>query len=177
VERVGRRRRVFLPLFGLTLVVGAVLGWVDRPLRTDAAPNGIVSFEVAGDVTTARSMLDSWNESARTFAAFSLGFDYLFLVVYSTTIALGCLWAGEVFRGVVPSLAALARPLAWGQWLAALLDAVENAALTTLVLGTPAEPWPAIAWWCATPKFVLVGAGIAYALAAVGVRAVRTSEV
>ena len=31
---------------------------LDQPLRTAAAPHGIVSFELAGDVPTAQAILD-----------------------------------------------------------------------------------------------------------------------
>lgn len=170
---VGRRRRAFVPLFALTLVLMAALGSVDRPLRTAAVPHGIVSFEVAGDPATAARMIDSWDPHARLFAAFSLGLDYLFMVAYSTTTALGCLWAAGVFRRAAPGLAGLGPGLAWGQWLAAALDAGENVALTVMLLGRVAEPWPAVAWWCAVSKFVLIAAGLLYALAAAVVRLAR----
>jgi hypothetical protein len=171
--RVGRRRRAFLPLLALTALLGAVLGWVDRPLRTRAAPGGIVSFEVAGDAASARRMVDSWAGAGHAWAAFSLGIDYLFLVVYSTTLALGCLWAAGVLATLSPGLGALGVPLAWGQWAAAALDAIENAALTVVLLGDAGDPWPAVAWWSAVPKFVLLTAGLLYVLAAAGVRLAR----
>ena len=103
----GKRRRFFLPLLALTLGLAAVLGRVDRPLRTSASPSGIVSFEVAGDVATAQRIVGAWDEAARRYAAFSLGIDYLFMVAYSTTLALACLWAAGVIAGVSPGLAAL----------------------------------------------------------------------
>ena len=104
------------------------------------------------------------------FAGFSLGLDYLFMVAYSTTIALGCLWAADAFRARLPGLAAAGPWLAWGQWVAGLCDAVENVALTVMLLGGVADPWPGLAWWCATPKFVLIVAGLLYSLGAVAVR-------
>jgi hypothetical protein len=168
---VGRRRRFFVPLLALTL--GLMLGVmmpVDRPLRTPASPNGIVSFEVAGDAATAQRMIDAWDERARRHAAFSLGVDYLFMVSYSTTIALGCVWAAGVLGRRVAALATAGVLLAWGQWLAALLDGGENAALTTMLLDHVRDPWPAVAWWCAVLKFALIVAGILYALVAVGAR-------
>ena len=167
---VGRRRYVFLPLLALTLAVLAALGEIDKPLRTAAVPWGIISFEVAGDVARARAMIASWTGTAPLYAALSLGVDYLFMVAYSTTIALGCLWAAGVLGS---GFGALARPLAWGQWVAAVLDAVENWALARMLLGDVADPWPQVAWWCAVPKFVLVYAGILYALAAAVVRLAR----
>ena len=170
---VGRRRWAFLPLLALTFVLGGVLVYVDGPLQTAAAPRGILSYEVAGSVEVARRMLDSWAGQATAYAGFSLGIDYLYMPAYSTTLALGCLWAAGVLGGVSVRLASLGVALAWGQWLAALLDAKENVALTLMLFGGAREPWPWIAWWCAVPKFVLISAGMLYALAAVAVRAVR----
>jgi hypothetical protein len=164
--RPGRRARVFVPLLGLTAVLAVALGAIDRPLRTAASPLGIVSFEVAGDVATARAMVEAWDGQARVLAALSLGLDYLFLVAYSTTTALACLWAAGVYRARGWALAAAGAPLAWGQWVAALLDGIENAALIAVLLGPVAAPWPAVAWWAAVPKFVLLTAGIGYALGA-----------
>ena len=53
--------------------------------------------------------------------------------------------------------------LAWGQWLAALLDALENVALLRMLRGPETHPWPRVARWSAIPKFALVAAGALYA--------------
>jgi hypothetical protein len=55
--------------------------------------------------------------------------------------------------------------LAFGLGLAALLDALENYALTTMLFGVVSEPWPAVARWCATGKFALIIAGLVYIVA------------
>jgi hypothetical protein len=159
-----KRRWLFLPLLVLTLAVMAVLNGVDRPLVTEAAPRGIVSFELAGDVSSARAILDSWDARARAHAGFSLGFDFVFLILYSTTIACACAWGarglGEVWRPLAP----VGPLLAWGQWLAGLLDAVENTALWVILADGPSVPWPRLAWWCAAIKFTLVALGLLCAL-------------
>ena len=170
----GRRRRFFVPLLVLTLsLMLGVMAPVDVPLRTSASPNGIVSYEVAGDAASARRMIEAWDERARRYAAFSLGVDYLFMAAYSTTIALACVWAAGVLGRRSVALASAGVALAWGQWLAAGCDATENAALTTMLLGAVRDPWPAVAWWSAVTKFALIVAGILYTLAAVGVRLAR----
>jgi hypothetical protein len=69
--------------------MSAVFRVLDVPLRTDAAPDGIVSFELAGTIGRAGEILASWGtlselgglsifQPARTDLAFSLGLDYLF---------------------------------------------------------------------------------------------------
>ena len=45
-----KRKPLFLSLLALTLILFAVFRALDAPLRTPAAPNGIVSYELAGDI-------------------------------------------------------------------------------------------------------------------------------
>jgi hypothetical protein len=155
--------RVFVLLLILTLIVMTVLYVTGLPLNTAAAPQGIVSYEFAGSVEQARAMLDSW-ANARAQAGFNLGFDFVYMLLYSTTIAVACGWAGRVLRDRRWPLGALASWLAPGQWLAALFDATENVALTVLLFGTLSEPWPQVAAACATIKFALIIAGLVFAL-------------
>jgi hypothetical protein len=93
--------KTFFHIFNLlTLVLFAVFRALDQSLQTDAAPNGIISFELAGNALTARSIPDSWKEIsmllsatgepdpdfvnvAYSIAAFGLGLDYLFMPVYA----------------------------------------------------------------------------------------------
>src|ERR1051326_2408444 len=89
----GRRRHVFLPLLILTLLVWADVTYWEGWLYTSAAPRGIVSSELAGDPVVADQILKSWNQDATKEACFNLGLDYLFLVLYSTTLAFACVWA------------------------------------------------------------------------------------
>jgi hypothetical protein len=159
---VGTRRRVFVPFLLMTLGGMGVMGWLDRPITNPDVPLGSVSFELAGTADAARRMVDSWDGTARLWAAFGLGFDYLFLLLYSTTIALGCLWAAARHAARGSALEQIGVPLAWGQWLAGGLDAIENAALTRMLITGVADPWPAVAWWAAVPKFVLVVMGLVY---------------
>ena len=67
-----RRRLLFIFLF-LTILLFAVFRVLDQPLRTPAAPNGIVSFELAGTPAQAEAMLSSWSQEGKFFAAFGLG--------------------------------------------------------------------------------------------------------
>ena len=131
------------------------------------APNGIDSFEFAGSMEYADKVIRSWDEAVRILAAFSIGLDFLFLILYSTTIGLACLWSGEMLAARQWTLAALGEPLAWGQWFAALLDIVENIALmavlvTSVQAGQIHELVPRIAQICAGIKFGLVFLGLTY---------------
>ncbi len=160
-----RRSAVFVALLLATLLIMVVFQATSSEMSTSAAPQGIVSFELAGTVAKAQAIIDSWNSLARQQAAFGLGLDYLYMPLYSTTIALACVWVADALHRRSPGGSGLGILLAWGLWLAALLDAMENAALLRMLFGSVVEPWPQMAFWCAALKFALILAGIAYALA------------
>ena len=82
--------RFFWPLLGLTILLMFVMGVTGSPLTTEAAPYGVVSFELAGSVENAQNIMNSWDADAELRAAFGLGLDYLFMVSYASTIAFGC---------------------------------------------------------------------------------------
>jgi hypothetical protein len=54
--------------------------------------------------------------------------------------------------------------LAWAQFLAALLDAIENLALIHLLLNSSRSWLPCLARGCAIVKFSIVGAGLIFIL-------------
>lgn len=151
----------------LSLVLLIALRILDAPLRTTFAPRGIVSFELAKDADASRQILDSWNAEAKMHAALSLGLDYLFLIVYAVFISLACVQVGQSLRHRSPLLARLGEILAWSQFLAAILDAIENAALISLLFHSKGLWWPAVARGCALIKFTIVGAGLIYIAAGV----------
>lgn len=156
--------RFFWPLLGSTILLIIVFGVTGAPLTTEAAPYGVVSFELAGSVEHAQKILASWDADTQIRAAFGLGLDYLFMVVYASTIAFGCGIGSRVLQRNNWPLAGWGTPLAWGVLLAAILDAIENFALTSILLGYVVSPLPEIARWCAIFKFALIFIGIVYVL-------------
>ncbi len=83
-----RQKGAFVLSVAITLAVMAGLMVLDRPLKTEAAPHGMVSFELVGDLCLARKMVESWGQTGRVYAGLSLGLDYLFLVAYPVSIGL-----------------------------------------------------------------------------------------
>ena len=175
------RKRLFFAFLAGTLILFAVFRVLDAPLRTAAAPSGVVSFELAGTPSQAQAIIDSWHEMAYllssvegepvpgfvsrayAFAAFGLGIDYLFMPVYATALALGILLAMGRHKGW---FAVLGSWLGWGAYAAALFDAVENFALARILLMNQVwSPWPEVAAFSASVKFGLLGVGLVYALA------------
>lgn len=155
------RPRLFIFFLVLTLAVMVALNVLGTPLQTAAAPAGIVSYEFSRDTAGANTILNSWDNLAKQYAALNLGLDYLFMPAYSTAIALACIWVGRAIGGRAYKAAIW---LAWGQWLAALLDATENVALLNMLFDTTEAPWPQLAYWCATFKFALVILGLLFVL-------------
>ena len=86
----------------------------------------------------------------------------LFLVAYALVISMACAYTANTLRRRFKAAAAIGFVLAWAQFLAAGLDAVENAALIRLLLGSSHSFYPLVAWVCAGIKFGLVGLGLAY---------------
>ena len=143
------------------MILFAIFRPLGAPLTTSAAPAGIVSFELAHTPANAQAMLNSWDARAQLFAAFGLGFDYLFMPVYAIALALGALLAAGRHPGWFAKIGAW---IGWGAFLAAIFDAVENIGLWNSLLGNVNSAWPAVSFWCATFKFGLILLGIAYGL-------------
>lgn len=157
---------LFRITFALTLLIFGIFAIIGAPLQTSAAPQGIVSFELVANVQQAQAMVDSWGSAATLWAAFGLGFDYLFMPIYALAAAVACLWAARTFEERGSPLAPAGIPLAWGAWLAGCLDALENAALLRMLVIAPENPYPHIARLAAQSKFALLLAAITYALLA-----------
>lgn len=166
------RKRLFLTFLVLTLSLFAVFRILDQPLRTPAAPNGIVSFELAGTPEKAFQIMVSWEPvdsqqpdilrmRGYLFAAFGLGIDYLFMPIYALALGFGTLLAAGRHGGWLRSLGAVA---GYGAFAAVLFDAVENYALFQILLGAYESSYPAIAAVCATIKFGLLLSGMLYAV-------------
>lgn len=137
------------------MTLGCALGLraTSGSLVTPEAPLGIVSFELAGSRDAAAAILDSWSGRAREEALFTLGLDYLFLVLYPLFLSLACARLAAGGRGIAARAAGF---VAWAVLAAAPLDAVENGALVVLLWQGPGEEAARIARLCAVPKFALV---------------------
>ena len=153
------RRGVFLTLSALLIALAIALTSIGAPLNTDAAPRGIVSFELAGSAASAERMLASWSAPARERAMLSLGLDYLYMLVYPAWFSLACVL---IARGSTAWHGRLGRGLAWLVLPTGVLDAVENWALIRILLDGASDGWAALAFWCAAPKFVLLLLAVPY---------------
>ena len=163
--------RSLLAAWCLTIIGASVLLGLEVHLRTPPAGEGIVAFERAGTAARAAAILSVWRkEGALGEAWASLVFDFPFLVLYSTALALTALWLafrdwsalGPLGRGG----RAVGVAIALLQWAAGLSNVVENVALVGELGWGPTDR---LAWWAdhaAGLKFGLLGAGVLYLLVA-----------
>ena len=86
----GKRLGVFLALLAVFLVITIGFRFIGP------AKPSIVDFELAGTVDKATAIINAWDTQAKIRAGFSLGFDFLYMPVYSTLIALSCVWGAGV---------------------------------------------------------------------------------
>lgn len=153
------------PLFGAflawTLVLLFLFQPLNRPLTTPAAPSGIISLQLAWTAGRAGEMITSWDANARLFAAFSLGFDYLFMPVYALALALGALLSAGRHPGWFAKLGSWA---AYGAFLAAIFDGLENLGQFHELFNGRVD-LAALVGVFATIKFILILLGLAYGLA------------
>jgi hypothetical protein len=170
-----RRTHYFYPLLGLTILLLLSMNFVGMPLNTAAAPQGIISFEFAATPERAQQMLDSWSPDARIRAGFIQGLDFLFPLVYSTTVGLGCVMAAGVIARRGQAASRLGPWLAWGLWAAAALDYVENFGLLFLLFGMVQSPYPQIAAVCAAIKFALLAVGLVYSFYGLSLKAIPST--
>lgn len=153
----------FVVFLLLTIALMFALRVIDRPLQTPVAPQGIVSFELAGRLDNAQAILESWGPGGRVYAGLSLGLDYLYLFAYAGAIGLGCMVVvHSLGKRTGPTPPLLGIMMAWALLVAGLLDAVENYALIKLLLGSVEPFWPPLAQGCALVKFALVALGLLY---------------
>ncbi len=160
------QKRVLLFSGILSLVLVVVLSVVDKPLKTTSAPNGIVSFELAGSFERAAAILNSWDAEAEKYAAFSLGLDFLFLFAYSIFFALVILKLSEAHGTKTNPFSRTGVPIAYLQFAAAFFDAAENVCLISLLFGSQNLSLAVFAFYFSSVKFGFIALGVLFIVSA-----------
>ena len=116
----------------------------------------IVRFEFAGTPERVTAILNEWEEKGwTTLAKNSIYLDFIFIFLYTASLALGCL--------TFPSLTGKINLMNWGMRLyrfslyAGLSDFLENLCLLEIIYGEERTFFPAAAWGLALIKFVIIG--------------------
>lgn len=146
------------------LVTVGTIAWmfVMRPFT----PANIIEFELAHTVDNALRIINEWGISGVEKAKMSIYLDFVFLVLYSWAISLGCRVASEFSGHCV--LVNIGTFLAKLIWMAAVCDLVENIAML-LTLQNIKETWVVLAFWTALIKFSIVIVSLFFVLIATAV--------
>jgi hypothetical protein len=158
-----QEKRLTRVLLFFVVICIAVLKYLDQFLINETCTGGIVSFELAGDLETAGSYLNSWGEQGKIAVSLGLGFDFLFPIAYTSFIGILIhklnmrLWLNTSFF-------TFGNFLIWATFLAGIFDYIENIGLINLVLGDMEQHWVSIAFYFATIKFIIILIGVLYIL-------------
>jgi hypothetical protein len=134
---------------------------IDRRLRIEGAPLGIVSLELAGTSERTRFIMDAWGPELQDRARTVQRWDYPFIIAYTLVLAFAVAGVGVILRDQ-RFIAELSGIFAWAAVAAGVLDVVENLALTRVLNSETSQPWPRIAQIAAGGKFVLLFAIAAF---------------
>lgn len=148
-------KKLTYSIFYLLLITVVAMRYFDTYLTNKITTNGIISFELAKTLERSQEILDSWTPLAKIFAGLSLGFDFLFLLIYTLFISILIhklnvrLWVGKSFYRI-------GEILIWSMFIAAIFDAIENVCLIKLLIGNLKQYWTSLAYYFAAAKFILI---------------------
>ena len=156
-----KRNLIFLLVFMVIMV--ATMRFFDSELKNDIAPNGIVSFELAKELQNTEMILNSWDDTAKTFANLSMKFDFIFLIIYAFFLGLVVHKLNESVwkKGSIYQLGVL---ICWSILIAAFFDVIENLALMQILKGNLQQMWSTTAYYFALMKFALLALGFVFIL-------------
>ncbi|MDT5269836.1 MAG: hypothetical protein QOH49_2022 [Acidobacteriota bacterium] len=117
----------------------------------------IVALERPADADAARGLIAEWERAGKLGEIRRcIRGDNIFVIVYSTLTALGCVMAARAFFNPGSTGYGVALLVAWLPWVAGVLDYVENYAMYRMLGGFAGETLPSLSWWCATVKFAII---------------------
>jgi len=120
------------------------------PLRTGAAPLGIVSLQLAAAPDVAGRMLDSWTAVPRARVLWAHGLDLLLPVAYALAIGTAATRTAARSARALPA----AQLAAGAAITAAIADQVENVAMAATLLAGPGWPGVLVTLAAATVKYM-----------------------
>jgi hypothetical protein len=153
---------VFVVLLVGTLALSRYLTGLGKKLIAAGTPGAIVDLELTWSEDGAKDVLTKWSAAnVIGVARRSIHVDFAFIACYSLLLAMVCNAAASHLHGAWHTAGVV---LAWAMLAAGLLDCIENIGMLTMLNGNygPAL-WVSI---CAFTKFVLLGIGVIYIVAA-----------
>jgi uncharacterized membrane protein YedE/YeeE len=149
--RFSRLRQLFW-LFSLLTI--AYMIWV-RAYLAPLSSDEIVQFEIAKTVTKAQAIIDNWKITGKYYKGLeSTYFAWLFMVLYTLAIALGCRFVSACTGNEI--MIKGGQGFAWLIVLATICDLLENIAVSHTLHG-PVSQWNvSLAYNLARIKFSIV---------------------
>lgn len=142
----------------ITALLLFALLMVNQPLQTASAPQGIVSYQMAGSADQAHAIVRSWRSEGVAWAKVSLWLDFLFIPAYVLTL----MRLTRHFTRDRPGI----RERAGARWVRALFvtAGVSDGAENILLLNNfnpPTDEISLSATLCALIKFTALTLGVA----------------
>ena len=152
----------------LSVILMLQLRGFDASLK-EAAPGGIVGFELAWSASRANEYLSAWRGTdALETAKVSLGVDFAFLLAYPLMFATGA--ALLIRRPIAGTFDRLGNVIRKAVLFCIPLDAVENLALWRMIDHGASDGLAHLATICAVLKFMLVIAAALWCIVALARR-------
>ncbi|MEN8125304.1 MAG: hypothetical protein ABFR32_09240 [Bacteroidota bacterium] len=160
-RNVKNENRITIVLLVLLLISIALMRYFDSFLITEVSKNGIVSFELAKDISSSVQIMNAWDNIAKSAAGLSLGFDFFFLIIYASFLAMLMFKvSNQQFKK--SNYHHLKNIIIISPFIAAFFDVLENIALIKLLLGDLQQIWSTMAYYFAIVKFGLLIIIISY---------------
>lgn len=157
-----KKNLLYFTLIG-TVLAYFVLFFVDIKLQSGEINFGIVSFELAGNINSSDEIVNYWADNNNlSLAAFSIGFDYLFILFY---VSFTFIWTSILSDGFYNKTAKyVANFIMLITVLAGILDMIENYSLMQVLGGSQDNIWPLISNYFASFKFIFLFIALLYNL-------------
>lgn len=156
------------------LVAAVLSGWLFVRLLSLEPQPGVAHLQLAGSAERAAGVIRQWDPGERENVRRSIHLDDFFIPGYAIVIAGLCLWGRRRLR--FPALRGTGLALAWGTGLGAVLDLVENRALTATLADASSRVWPTLSASAAWPKFFILAPALVFGLASSGNRVWRAFQ-
>ena len=147
----GRLRQLFWLFFLLTV---AYMIWV-RSYLSPLSSDELVQFEIAKTVGKAQTIIQDWKNSGKyEHGVESTYFAYVFMLLYTVAIALGCRFFSAITGNEI--MIKGGKGFSWLIGIATACDLVENIALSRTIRGHISQWNVTLAYDLARAKFSIV---------------------
>jgi hypothetical protein len=149
--RFNRLRQLFWLFFVLTIVY---MIWI-RSYLSPLSSGEIVQFEIAKTVNKANAIIQDWRNTGKYEQGVkSIYFSFLFMVLYTIAIALGCRFISACTGNDI--MIKGGRGFSWLIGIATICDIIENIAMSRTLQGTVSQLNVTTAYNLARIKFSIV---------------------